>query len=191
VKVQQFGDSVGEEVHQYHSKDSSRRVSLEGAIQERVWKVSSTAASDALGKLPLVPGMKVMVTENIAMTARVVNGSEGRLVAIKWEKDELHQRYGKCAYVEIKGSNVKIDGLEKDVVPIFPVKTYFKFRGSRGEYPIVREQLPLVPAYAFTDYKSQGRTLDAAIVDISDCRTLQNLYVMLSRCRKLEHVAII
>jgi hypothetical protein len=191
MKVQQFADSVDEDVHQYHSKDSCRKVPLEGTVQERVWMVPSTRTGDALGKLPLVPGMKVMITENIAMLARVVNGIEGHLVSIKWEMDELHRRYARCAYVEIKGSNVKFDGLEPDVVPIFPVKTYFKFSGSQGEYPIVREQLPLVPAYAFTDYKSQGKTLEAAIVDINGCKTLQNVYVMLSRCRRLEDLAVV
>ncbi|KAF8206354.1 hypothetical protein K438DRAFT_1817047 [Mycena galopus ATCC 62051] len=86
---------------------------------------------------------------------------------------------------------VQFEGLEKGVIPIFPVKSYFMFQGNKGEYSISREQLPLVPAYAYTDYKCQGRTLDAAIVDISDCKTLQNAYVMLSRCRTLGDLAII
>jgi hypothetical protein len=51
--------------------------------------------------------------------------------------------------------------------------------------------LPLVPAYCFTDYKCQGKTLDAAIVDICDARSLQNIYVMLSRCRTLDSLAIL
>ncbi|KAF8176120.1 hypothetical protein K438DRAFT_1770659 [Mycena galopus ATCC 62051] len=110
--------------------------------------------SDALGKLLLVPGMKVMVTENIAMMARVVNGSEGHLVNIKWDKDEAGRCYAKCAYV----------------------------KGNNGEYLISRKQLPLIPAYAYTDYKCQGRTLDAALVNI-DCKTLQvrKIYTQLSQ----------
>ena len=139
----------------------------------------------------MVPGMRVMVTENVAMMARVVNGSEGHLIKILWESDELGRRYAKCAYVRIEGSNVKIPGLDPNVVPIFPVKTYFKFQGNRGQYSIVRDQLPLVPAYSFTDYKCQGRTLDAAIVDLNDARSLQNVYVMLSRCRTLKNLAIL
>jgi hypothetical protein len=49
----------------------------------------------------------------------------------------------------------------------------------------------MVPAYAFTDYKSQGRTLDAVIVDLSNCRDLQSVYVMLSRCRRLKDLVIV
>jgi hypothetical protein len=32
---------------------------------------------------------------------------------------------------------------------------------------ITRQQFPLVPSYAITDYKSQGETYDAAIVDLA------------------------
>jgi hypothetical protein len=191
AKARQYANSTGKELNEYHSRDWCRKVRLEGRVQERVWQVPSTRTQDALGKLPLVVGMKVMITENVAMMAKVVNGAEGHLVDIKWELDALGRRYAQCAYVEIKGSNVKLSGLDPDVIPIFPVKTYFKFRGSSGEYPIVREQLPMVPAYAFTDYKSQGRTLDAAIVDLSNCRDLQSVYVMLSRCRRLEDLVIV
>jgi hypothetical protein len=191
VKVKQYADSIGEEVNEYHSRDSCMRELLEGDVQQRVWNVPSSQTSDALGKLPMVPGMRVMVTENVAMMARVVNGSEGRLTKILWESDELGRRYAKCAYVSIEESNVKIPGLDPHIVPIFPVKTYFKFQGHRGQYSIVREQLPLVPAYSFTDYKCQGRTLDTAIVDLTDARSLQNVYVMLSRCRTLKNLAIL
>ena len=56
---------------------------------------------------------------------------------------------------------------------------------------IRRTQLPLVPAYAYTDYKSQGRTLDKAIVDLASASSLQSIYVMLSRVKTLEGIAIL
>jgi hypothetical protein len=137
VKVQQYAESVEEDIHEYHARDFCMREQLEGEVQNRVWNVPSSQTSDALGKLPLVPGMKVMVTENVAMMARVVNGAEGDLVKIIWESDEVGRRYAKCAYIKIVGSNVRIPGLEPDIVPIFPVKSYFKFQGNRGQYSIV------------------------------------------------------
>ncbi|KAJ7656087.1 hypothetical protein DFH06DRAFT_899129, partial [Mycena polygramma] len=48
-------------------------------------------------------------------------------------------------------------------------------------FSICREQLPLLPAYAYTDYKSQGRSLKWVIVDLNGCHSLQSVYVMLSR----------
>jgi hypothetical protein len=51
-------------------------------------------------------------------------------------------------------------------------------------------QLPLLPAYAFTDYKIQGRSLTHVIIDLESCRSLQSAYVMLSRATSLKGVAI-
>ncbi|KAF8440511.1 hypothetical protein L210DRAFT_3480021 [Boletus edulis BED1] len=53
-----------------------------------------------------------------------------------------------------------------------------------------RRQLPITPAYAITDYKSQGQTFPAVIVDIATPPTgglnLFNLYVSLSRARSRD-----
>ncbi|KAI5984330.1 hypothetical protein EDD15DRAFT_2115244, partial [Pisolithus albus] len=49
----------------------------------------------------------------------------------------------------------------------------------------------ITAAYAFTDYRSQGQTLDSVIVDIatppSGGLNLFNLYVALSRNDRLEN----
>lgn len=70
-----------------------------------------------------------------------------------------------------------------------PVRNSFKLPGTDNS--ISRIQLPLVPAYAYTDYKSQGRTLDVAILDLASAGSLQGAYVMLSRVKELEGVAIL
>ncbi|EGN93337.1 hypothetical protein SERLA73DRAFT_27735, partial [Serpula lacrymans var. lacrymans S7.3] len=43
----------------------------------------------------------------------------------------------------------------------------------------------------FTDYKVQGRSLQRVLVDLSNCKTLQSAYVMLSRAKSLAGVVII
>jgi hypothetical protein len=50
--------------------------------------------------------------------------------------------------------------------------------------------LPLLPGYAFTDYKIQGRSLTKIVVDLEGCRSLQSAYVMLSRASSLKGIAI-
>ncbi|KAG8749296.1 hypothetical protein FRC12_013480 [Ceratobasidium sp. 428] len=57
-------------------------------------------------------------------------------------------------------------------------------------------QLPMTPAYAFTDYRSQGQAILAAIVDIAPPPsgkklTLYNIYVALSRSSGRDTVRLL
>lgn len=49
----------------------------------------------------------------------------------------------------------------------------------------------MLPAFAFTDYKAQGRSLKRVVVDLSCARSLQSVYVMLSRVVRLNRVLIL
>ncbi|KIO17573.1 hypothetical protein M407DRAFT_32739 [Tulasnella calospora MUT 4182] len=65
--------------------------------------------------------------------------------------------------------------------------------GPREEtIKVVRHQYGIVPAFAFTDHKAQGQTLDRVIVDIGKPATGSisqfNAYVALSRGRDPEKV---
>jgi hypothetical protein len=54
-----------------------------------------------------------------------------------------------------------------------------------------RVQLPLTPAFAFTDYKCQGWTLGKVIVDLTAKGGNNSAYVMLSRVQRLEDLLIL
>jgi ATP-dependent exoDNAse (exonuclease V) alpha subunit len=136
--------------------------------------------------------MKVMITENVALKASVVNGAEGILRELHYTKDDAGNRYADCAYVEIPGSNVNMHPLGKDVVPIFPTNSRFEYVPTVGKsFWVSRAQLPLLPAYAFTDYKAQGRSLKKVIIDLNGSRSLQSVYVMLSRATSLSSMAVL
>ncbi|PPQ76981.1 hypothetical protein CVT26_007829 [Gymnopilus dilepis] len=185
---------ANKEVHIYYSKDFCKRQVVSGGSAEYLWALQSSFVRDSLGRLPMFEGMKVMVTENIAFDSKVVNGSEGTIRKILYDVDDEGRRYATAAYVHIEGIGFKIPGLEEDVVPIFPTRVSISsidldMVGLEGS-TFSRHQLPLIPAYAFTDFKSQGKTLAKAIVDINTARG-QGTYVMLSRVTSLSGIAIL
>src|SRR5262249_14422236 len=59
------------------------------------------------------------------------------------------------------------------------------------QYNFQRLQLPLTPAFAFTDYKCQGRTLQKAVVDLAESKSSTGLYVMLSRVQRLSDLLVL
>lgn len=52
-------------------------------------------------------------------------------------------------------------------------------------------QIPLRLAYAATAHKTQGMTLDTAVLCVDRCFASNHIYVMLSRCRDPKHMYII
>ena len=186
--------SMNADVHLYHAKDRILGHPVTPSERDMLWKLSSSTTHDSLGRIPLFPGMKVMVQENLAFTNRVVNGSEGTIQNILYEEID-GRRYAVVVYVHIPGSGRVHPSADDDIVPIFPETSSFSWlrRTESGidQHTVSRTQLPLLPAYAYTDYKSQGRSLDAAIVDPSSASTLQGVYVMLSRLRSMSGLAIL
>lgn len=149
--------------------------------------------TDALGCIPYFRNMRVMVTENLAMQHGAVNGQEGDLIHVVLEEGLSNMVHAKCAFVRIDTAGQVCDGLPVGVVPIFPVRTTHEFYSSFAQRRVkfTREQLPLLPAYVYTDYKSQGRSLETAIVDVASANKLQGMYVMLSRVRSLRGLAVL
>ncbi len=189
-------DSIGAHVEVYFAIDKINGKIVQGRTRDAVWDLGSTTTNDSLGRLPLFPGMRVMIQENLAFAYHVVNGAVGTVRDIKYD-DHLGYRTLSVVYVEIPGAG-KLVGLPTDVVPVFPNGTYFKWTRRRATKTVpadfdnvARLQPPILPAYAYTDYKAQGRSLDAAIVDLDSCFSLQGAYVMLSRVRTLDGLAVL
>ena len=68
--VSAFASSTSQDVRIYHSRDRYRKVPLQGLMRHHAWQVGSKITNDNPGWLPLVLGMRVMVTENAAMAAK-------------------------------------------------------------------------------------------------------------------------
>ncbi|KIJ42109.1 hypothetical protein M422DRAFT_125706, partial [Sphaerobolus stellatus SS14] len=52
-------------------------------------------------------------------------------------------------------------------------------------------QIPIIPAFAYTAHNSQGRSLNAACIDLASCKDLAMAYVMVSRIRNLSGLTIL
>ncbi|KAF8421889.1 hypothetical protein L210DRAFT_3389757 [Boletus edulis BED1] len=101
-------------------------------------------------------------------------------------------REAMCVYVKVTSSPLNVDGLDESVVPIFPKKTHFTYQPSRNtRVAVSRSQLPLVPGWAFTDYKVQGASMPNVVIDLASANGIQNAYVMLSRATGLQHLGIL
>ena len=101
-------------------------------------------------------------------------------------------------YVEIPGAGRICGRGGDDIVPVFPERHTFDWVRSNNSNPdgvevvrVTRMQLPLLPAYCFTDYKAQGRSLEYAILDLKSVKSVQGAYVMLSRVKNVRGMAIL
>ncbi len=119
--------------------------------------------------LSLCVGAQVMLLTNLDVESGLVNGSRGVVVDIR------------------SADNVPIvQFLRGPPIPVEP-KQWISNENSR----VTRNQLPLRVAYAITIHKSQGSTLDCALVDIgSSTFEYGQAYVALSRVRNLESLYI-
>ena len=72
-------------------------------------------------------------------------------------------------------------------------RTFRVMTGGREEV-VTRRQLPLTPAYTFTDYRSQGQTIENTIINIgtppSGELTPFSIYVALSRGHGRENIRL-
>ena len=77
-----------------------------------------------------------------------------------------------------------VHGLPPQVVPITSLTKMFNIQIGGKSMTVSQTQLPITPAYTFTDYWAQGQTISPVIVDIgkppSGGLTLFNIYVALS-----------
>jgi len=142
-------------------------------------------------------GMEILITFNISTDVDVANGAHGQIVDIVLDSREEFN-ISMSHEIELKYPPTYIlvcmlctrahtlDGLDNGVLPITSLKKNFNIVIANGtKISVNRQQLPITPAYALTDYRSQAQTIDHCIVDLgtppSGQLTPFNAYVALSR----------
>lgn len=156
-------------------------------------------------KVEFAVGMKTMILHNIAPDADLANGSRGIITDVLLDPREPVQdnslttivlKFPPAAifFAPMHSKKAVLHGLPLGVVPVLPITKTFTL-GGRGGAVIHRLQLPLTAAYAFTDYKAQGQTIECVIVDLGKTPTAGltpfNAYVALSRSRGRQTIRLL
>ncbi|KAG2124013.1 hypothetical protein DEU56DRAFT_744929, partial [Suillus clintonianus] len=160
------------------------------AANDRVKQTSSTltreirlhllgldvAAFSSAGALPgfvsLYVGMPVILrSRNLSTELGITNGSQGIVRKIYTAQCAEGLTYCTCALVDFAGSRVRIPGLPVGTFPITPISWTFTTlapgsKDDKSKLRVVREQLPIQPAFAVTGHSAQGKTLPKVIVNL-------------------------
>jgi ATP-dependent DNA helicase PIF1 len=132
-----------------------------------------------------------MLTINLWIERGLVNGAMGTVRSMLWPSGTAAPRIilPSAILVEFNhysaDSPVSIDVDGHRCVPIFPVTHEFAYKDDDCS----RTQFPLTLAYAITVHKSQGITVDRAVVDLSAKEFTAGLfYVAVSRVKTFSGV---
>ena len=144
---------------------------LDQAIMQLMEQISAAGAEEAARE---------------ALEARVTYYESYRSRLQRWVQNDPSAggdslRHGGCWRCPYSLPKVKFDnGREIVVLPVLLQSEVV------GQGVCLRLQLPLRPAWAITIHKSQGMTLDRAVVQVNGCFDAGMAYVSLSRVRTLQ-----
>ena len=134
-----------------------------------------------------------MLTRNLWSEVGLVNGIRGDVVDIVWAHGEEAPTLPDFIVLRLEGYIRPIwssDPRYEGCVPIAPFETSWSTTGDdRGHE--TRQQVPLALCWAITMHKSQGQTMDKAVVDLGKSESTAGLTsVCLSRAKRLAGLLI-
>ncbi|CAF1489005.1 unnamed protein product, partial [Adineta ricciae] len=188
---------MGETLMVCTAQDSCKGKSIEDpTLVKKLLELCDSKTEHLPGLLPLVSGMPVILTQNIAIELGLINGTNGIFRQLVYEEDSIssdmvseafpsNTRYihkPLYAIIEIVRSDIEcsFEQLQRNLVPIPLMEQTFRIniadiipkdkRKSKSNrntmLSIKRRALPLVPAYCITTHKSQGQTLTNVVIDL-------------------------
>ena len=150
-------------------------------------KLSSEEFGGLESYLYLNVGSRVMLTRNIWVDKGLCNGSMGIVHSIIYKEGQNPPNLPIAVLVNFESYHGPGFDNEDKVVSIVPIISM-----SNSTDNMERQQLPLKLCWAITIHKSQGLTLNKAIVDLGPKEKVAGLaYVAISRVRKLSDLIII
>ena len=173
--------------------------------KQDIARVLATGRSETGGldfEILVKENSRVMLTTNINITDRLINGQMGTITKIT-----LNQNTNKPSVIYIKFDDLQAGiktiqkcadryARENGVVPIYPELARIKVRPGKPSSPeIQRLQFPITLAWASTVHKVQGLTVDEIVVCFDLYKQTHfnygQVYVALSRARSIQGLYII
>lgn len=155
-------------------------------------------------ELALKKGMPVILLYNLDLGAGLVNGSRGHVIGFEpINVDDLptlsgdYKRYREgtiCDFSMRQGIRIAgwpIVKFENGLVRTVHAHCAVTELGPKPPHSLMsRTQLPLIAGWAITVHKSQGMTLEKAVVDVSRSWELAQTYVAMSRVKTLSGLLV-
>ena len=115
---------------------------------------------------------------------RVINSTRPSIIWVSFQDSDIgHNQRNEFAHLFT-------DNIDKTWTPILEITRQFKI-SKKHQYQILRRQYPLRPATAKTIHRSQGHTLNEAVVDLPSSKRQHMHYVALSRVKNSSALHII
>ncbi|KAI0043089.1 hypothetical protein FA95DRAFT_1461933, partial [Auriscalpium vulgare] len=195
VSVDKWKSQTVSKQRQRNSTDPRRTSDiLPEPLQDKLRQLPHAASMNIPGTLKLCRGMPVLIKRNEATEVCVTNGAEGTVVGWKAVLHNNNKSTLDTVFVKLTKppSVVQLEGLPMNVVPIskqsLPVQCKM---ANDSMVHVTREQVPILPNFAMTDYGSQGRTRPYNVVDLKNCRSHHSVYTCLSRGSSLNGTIIL
>ena len=190
-----FAARTNQPLHYYYANDKRQgKIITDGKLKEKLLSYHSGKTEQRLGILPLCKGMPVMLTHNYVVSDGIVNGCIGRLEKINYTTDNNGRRHAHSCIIQTESvTDNALPHLSSHQIVALEEETSLTFTHphSNKTCRFQRTQLPIVPAFALTGHKSQGKTIPSAIVDLESCLSTEAVYVMLSRVKTSENLRIL
>ena len=143
-------------------------------------------------------GARVMITKNIDLKDRLINGQIGTIMQFKFKNDDLVKIYIKLddERAGVKALNSDPISRENMWIPITRSEAFFTLKARSANSSMIRRtQFPLMLSWACTCHKVQGLSLPEAVISFTLNKQRRfnpgQMYVALSRVTSLNGLHLI
>ncbi|CAF2879064.1 unnamed protein product [Rotaria sp. Silwood2] len=164
---------------------------------KKLLELSDSKTEHLPGLLPLVPGMPVILTQNIAIELETFPNNTRYIHKPLYAITEIVRSKIECNFEQLLSNLVPIPLIEQtfriNIADVLPKDKKPK-SNQKTILSIKRRALPPVLAYCIITHKSQGQTLNNVVIDLklpNETDDIAAIYVPLSRVKRLADLIIL